>query len=295
MSQRVILLSSSLSLLAACVATPRPEIKQTAFPATGAWSSKLPHPVSQPTIFETPAVDRSIRPMFMHQRLPETSVFSGGDFQVYAVQLRVPITERLGFIATKDGYIDFNPGNGNDEEGFADVAAGLKYALVTDDASGLIVTPGVVYEVDVGNHDVFQGNGDGLLRPFVSAGADRGELNVLGAVGFNLPMNGSDETHSLDYHLHASYDVTPHVQPLVEVHGITYTRNARALPVNFEGGDLINLGASRVAGQSVFVGAIGARFPLSDRVSLGATYEFPLGSRNDLLADRVSVDAVITF
>ena len=86
-----------------------------------------------------------------------------------------------------------------------------------------------MFEADVGNHDVFQGNGDGLLRPFVSAGLDQGELNLLAAVGFNLPMNGSDETHSIDYHLHASYDVTPHFQPLIEVHGISYTRNAKAL------------------------------------------------------------------
>lgn len=248
-----------------------------------------------PTIFEHPVVEGSVRPMVLYQRLPETSIFGGGDFQVYAVQLRVPITERLGFIATKDGYIDLNPDNGNDEEGFADVAAGLKYAVVQDEETGLIVTPGFVFEFDVGNHDVFQGNGDGLLRPFVSAGLAREKLDVLASIGFNLPMDGADEVHSIDYHAHVSYEVHQHVRPLIEVHGISYTRNADALAVNFEGGDLINLGASRVAGQNVFTGAVGARFPINETVSLGAAYEFPLGSRNDLLRDRVTVDAVISF
>ena len=248
-----------------------------------------------PTIFESAVVEGSVRPMVMYQRLPETSIFGGGDLQVYAVQLRVPITDRLGLIATKDGYIDLNPDNGSDEEGFADVAAGLKYALIDDREAGLIVSPGFVFEVDAGNHDVFQGNGDGVLRTFVSAGLARADFNLLGNLGFNLPVDGADETHSLDYHLHLSYDAHEHVQPLVEVHGISFTRNARALPVNFEGGDLINLGASRVAGQNVFTGAIGARFPINDTVSLGAAYEFPLGSRNDLLADRFTFDAVISF
>lgn len=248
-----------------------------------------------PTIFESPVVEGSVRPMVMYQRLPETSIFGGGNVQVYAVQLRVPITERLGLIATKDGYIDLNPDNGTDEEGFADVAAGLKYALVDDREAGLVVSPGFVFEFDAGNHDVFQGNGDGVFRPFVSAGLARADFNLLGNIGFNLPVDGADETHSLDYHVHLSYDAHAHVQPLVEVHGISFTRNARALPVNFEGGDLINLGASRVAGQNVFTGAIGARFPINDTVSLGAAYEFPLGSRNDLLADRFTFDAVISF
>lgn len=286
-------LLSSLCLLVACQSGPPQPTPATA--TTTSWNKRLPQPVSQPTIFESPVVEGSARPMVMYQRLPETSIFQGGDFQVYALQVRVPITERLGFIATKDGYIDLNPDAGSDEEGFADVAAGLKYVIAADADSGLLVTPGIVFEADVGNHDVFQGNGDGVLRPFVSAGLDRGALNLLGAVGFNLPVDGAAETHSLDYHLHASYDAARWLQPLVEVHGISYTRNARALPVNFEGGDLINLGANRVAGQSVFMAAVGARFPLDDTVSLGVAYEFPLGARNDLLADRVTVDAVVSF
>lgn len=248
-----------------------------------------------PTIFESPVVERSARPMVLYQRLPETSIFQGGDFQVYALQLRVPITERLGFIATKDGYIDLNPDAGSDETGFADVAAGLKYAVIDDKASGLIVSPGFVFEFDVGNHDVFQGNGDGLLRTFVAAGLVKEKLNLIGNIGFNLPMNGDDESHSVDYHVHASYDVHPNIQPLVELHGITYTRNGDALPVNFEGGDLINLGSTGVAGQSVFTGAVGARFPVNDMVSFGAAYEFPIGSRHDLLRDRITLDAVISF
>ena len=40
------------------------------------------------------------------------------------------------------------------------------------DARGRLVTPGLIFEASNGSRDVFQGNGDGLLRPFVSAGYD---------------------------------------------------------------------------------------------------------------------------
>ncbi len=292
---RPLALSSFVLAFAACTSVPQGTEAPTTKAPDKAWSSRLPQPVTMPTVFEGPVVERSARPMVIYQRLPETSIFGGGDFQVYALQLRVPITERLGLIATKDGYIDLNPDNGGDEEGFADVAAGLKYAVIQDEERGLIVSPGFVFEFDVGNHDVFQGNGDGLLRTFVSAGLAQDQLNLMGNIGFNLPMNGDDETHSIDYHVHASYDAHQHIQPLVELHGITFTRNADALGVNFEGGDLINLGATGVAGQSVFTGAVGARFPVNDMVSFGAAYEFPIGSRNDLLRDRITIDAVISF
>ncbi|MEZ5964578.1 MAG: hypothetical protein R3F56_12085 [Planctomycetota bacterium] len=284
-------------LLAACATTtPRaPAPASQSNDAGRAWNARLPQPVTMPTIFEGPVVEGSVRPMVIYQRLPETSIFGGGDFQVYALQLRVPITDRLGFIATKDGYIDLNPGNGGDQEGFADVAAGLKYAVIQDAENGLIVTPGFVFEADVGNHDVFQGNGDGLLRMFVAAGLERERFNFLANVGYNLPMDGAAESHSIDYHAHVSYEAHANVQPLVELHGITYTRDGGALPVNFEGGDLINLGATNVSGRTVVTGAVGARFPINPTVSLGVAYEFPIGSPHDLLKDRVTLDGVISF
>lgn len=263
--------------------------------ASPSWSKRIVSPVSAPTTFETPAIESEIRPMFLHQELPESSAFSGGNFQLYAVQARVALSDRLAFIATKDGYIDFNPDAGTDEEGFADIAVGLKYAVVDDHEHGVLVTPGLIYEVDSGDHEVFQGNGDGLIRPFVSAAWDQGELHVLGAVGLNQPFHGSAETTSLDYHAQAAYEVDEGVFPLVEVHGITYLDNGNAAPFAFEGGDLINLGSNNVRGNSVFSMAAGGRVAISDDVQFGATYEFPLGGRRDLMDWRVTCDFIWRF
>ena len=112
------------------------------------WSQRLSEPVSQPTIFESPVIQSQVRPMVMHTKLPTTSVFGGGNYQVFALQARYAVNDRFAIIATKDGYIDFNPKAGVDEEGFADVALGIKYAAIDDPENGFLLTPGITYEVD---------------------------------------------------------------------------------------------------------------------------------------------------
>ena len=115
----------------------------------------------------------------------------------------------------------------------------------------------------------------------LSAAAGLDKCNLLATVGYYLPIHGAQETHSLDYHFHVDYEVTDQFFPLVEINGITYTRNANALPVNFEGDGLINLGATRVSGHSVMTVAAGARYRLTDKVSFGAAWEYPMTSRKD--------------
>ncbi len=266
-------------------------------PTAGDDAKSFMHPVSQPVTFETPSVDTSLRPVFMHHEFPNSSVFQGGDLQLYALQARYAVNDKLGIIATKDGYIDLNPGVGAlEDEGFADIAAGVKYEFYEDKERGILATGGLIIEADTGDHEVFQGNGDGLVRPFVSAGYTVEDVNLIGSLGFNLPFHGARESHSIDYHLHADYAVTEQFSPLVEFHGISYTRSGNNTALaGFEGGDLINLGAANVAGQNVFMGAVGGRFQAHERVSLGAAYEFPLGGRDDVLDWRITVDAVITF
>ncbi len=282
------------ALFTACAATP----KQASPSPSGidpSWNDRLLSPVSQPTLFESPVVVSEIRPFALHQDLPESSVFGGGDFQLYAAQARFAVTDRLALIATKDGFIDLNPGGGGDERGWANLAAGVKFAAVENERAGLIVTPGLVFEADSGDHDVFQGNGDGILRPFVSAGLDRGKFNVLAAVGYNQAIDTDANSSSVDYHAHIDYEIAPNVYPLVEANGITYTDNGNALPVNFEGGDLINLGATDVRDQTVVTGAVGARFRVSPCAEFGGVYEFPLSGRRDLFDQRFMLDFIWRF
>ncbi len=267
----------------ACVSASQMERTRA---ASRAWSRRLPDPVSAGTTFESPVIETGLEAHAIHQTLPEDSIFAGGNFRVYALQARYAVDENWAIIATKDGYIDFNPDSGPDESGYADIAGGAKFKAYSDPESGVIITPGLIIETDGGDRDVFQGNGDGVLRPFVSAGWDMDRTNLIGAMGYNLPLDSDAESSSLDYHLHLSYEVTPQFLPLVEINGITYTSNGRALGVDFEGGDLINLGATDVSGNTVVSGAIGAIYRPNDVVQVGLTYEQPLTSREDLLDER---------
>jgi len=261
---------------------------------SGAWRERLIEPLTQPTIFESPVIDSQLRAIVLDHGIPSDSGLGGGDITVYALQARYALTPRLALIAVKDGYVDVNLDSGADETGWADIAGGAKYAFVDDPEAGMLVTGGLVYEFANGDEEVFQGNGDGLVRPFVSAGWDRGELNVLAALGFNLPLDADEESTSYDYHLHVSYEVAPNVFPLVELSGITWTDNGSALGVDFEGGDLINLGATNADG-SVLSGAIGLRYRAGDSYSFGVGYETALSSREDLLDDRLTIDAIWSF
>ncbi|MEO0478006.1 MAG: hypothetical protein AAF196_00865 [Planctomycetota bacterium] len=303
-------LSSTPWLLASCAGVPfqvtqAETTTETRSEDSKDWSERVKNPVSFPTIFESPTIQREARPIFIHQQHPDRvlGLPVGGDFQLYALQVRVPLTDKLAFIANKDGFIDFNPGGTFQQDtGFADVGAGLKYAVYEDE--NVIVTPGLTFEVPVGNAGVFQGNGDGLFRPFVRVGWEpMPELNILGSVGGSIPVS-SEETESIDYHLHLGYEVSEWFMPLVEFHGITYTGDADPRPFGIpfagqlpfeEGGDLINLGSTDVEGNTSFTGAAGARFQISDGISFGATYGFPLSDPQGIYDFRITTDLSIEF
>jgi hypothetical protein len=108
----------------------------------------------------------------MQHWLPDTFKFSGGsvplggDVQVYAVQLRYALSDRLALIATKDGWIEMNPDHTlGSSDGWANLAAGLKYALVDNRDAQLLVTPGLTFEIPTGSDDVVQGEGKPKAEP----------------------------------------------------------------------------------------------------------------------------------
>lgn len=296
--------------LAACAVSPEPAPQSGSMEASPSdpWKPQGEHygrtghrqfsaPVSQPVTFESPVVDTSVRPVFMWHEFPGDSIFQGGDLLLYALQIRVAITDRLGFIATKDGWIDLNPDGGPipADEGWADLAGGLKYAFIDDTRQNLLLSGGLIFEFASGDEEVLQGNGDGVLRPFISVAKEFDEVDLMGSIGFSQPIDTDAESSSLDYHAQVSYEVDSQLVPFVAFHGISYTKSGNTTPVNFEGVDLVNLGATMVAGNTVFSGGVGARYRFTPDISVGAAYDFPIGGRDDILDQRVTVDAIFNF
>lgn len=66
-------------------------------------------PISNPLFFEDPRQLSEVRFIYAHHNIPDgTPVLQGGDVNYYAMQARARLTDRISFIATKDGYIDID-------------------------------------------------------------------------------------------------------------------------------------------------------------------------------------------
>jgi len=142
-------------------------------PAGGEWTSRLQEPVTAPTIFESPMIHTSVRPIFIRQKIADKVVNLEGVAEILALQIRHALCDRLAIIATKDGIINLDLDGAEAEQGFADLAAGLKYLAHEDADKGLPVSAGATVEVPVGKEEVGQGQHHGILRPFVSVGLER--------------------------------------------------------------------------------------------------------------------------
>lgn len=257
-------------------------------------------PIGQPIYFETPLNTSEIRPIFLRHEFSPTSQLQGGDVTVYAVQARLAITERLGFIATKDGYSQLDIGDSVDEEGWNSLAGGFKYVALADKENDLIVTPGFRIEIENGSRDVLQG-GVGEFSPFVSVAKGFDQLHAIANFTWRMPFDEDDGNQVMHYDLHLDYDVAPDsikgFAPCIELHGVSYLTNGTALPLSVGGLDYTNLGSADVAGSFVAWAGIGARYEIPDtRMSFGAVYEFALTDKDkDIMDTRVTIDFIHRF
>ena len=80
-------------------------------------------PLSNPLFNETPYITTELRPIYFHQTIPDDFLTQGGDIDVVAIQARLALTDRLGIIASKDGYADIDFDSVlPDEDGFANIS-----------------------------------------------------------------------------------------------------------------------------------------------------------------------------
>ncbi len=274
-------------------------------------------PISNLTLFDLALPRTGLRPIFAYHNLPDTintelgPLPLGGDVEVYALQLEYAFNERFSFIAEKDGYLDMNPdATLSHAEGWANLAAGFKYAFLYNEATATAASFSLMVEAPTGNTDVFQGSGDGALLPAISAVKVWDKWQFAEALGMKIPFNTDAESTSGFFSAHLSYELTDKLSPLVEVNwfhvfdpgdgGSRFgDQVGGAVPavVQFEGGDFFNLGAANADKNRDFVSlAAGFRYRLTKNIDLGAAYEIPLTDSEDSLMDsRITVDAVIHF
>jgi hypothetical protein len=253
-------------------------------------------PVSNPIFNETPYITTEVRPMWLHQEIPGSFATGGGDIDVLAAQIRVAITDRLGFIATKDGWADADFDDVlQSEDGAVNLAFGLKYAVIAQAETNTFVTVGFKYEAPTGDIKSsgirMQGQGDGLLDLFVSAARTFGPLGLEGNLGTQVAMDGDDDMSFAHYSLHADYEVLERIYPLLEINGFTPIDDGNRTNVGANGMDLVNLGSGNASTVVTF--APGVRVRLHENADFGFAYEVPMTDDEDLMNWRVTTDFVL--
>lgn len=285
-------------------------------PETGGFEQAR-RPISNPTLFDLAVPTTNLHPIFMYHVLPDQisagggKVPFGGDVQLYALQFEYAFTDRLSLVATKDGYVDMNFDNPafNDSTGFANLGGGLKYAFLLDPISQTAVSGSLTMEFPTGNSDVLQGEGKGLANMIVSGLKLVDDWQFAGGTGLQIPF--SDEQSTTGWMSgHVSYELSKWFIPMVEVNwfhvidegdgtGNFGGQIGGGIPgaVEFEGGDLFNLGATNASDNRNFVSAaFGFRSRLAENVTAGFAYEIPLTNEDDsLMKERFTVDVTWRF
>lgn len=253
--------------------------------------------------FHHPFIWNELRPVFAYHAIPDSSITEGGNLRVYALQVHAKVTDDVQFTAYKDGYVDFNPHRGLDEDtGWADLAFGFKFKVWENLESPAIFTLGVGYETTSGDEEVLQGGDGELVDLFGSYARKLGPVNFIATAGFQVPLHHDDAVETLHAHVHVDMPVLAHLNVLAEMNAFHYMSDASSnaglgpsAPLGIEGFDYTNLGSDDVNGNDVVTAALGLRWFLTNDVSLGAAWEVSVTHRDDLFDKRLTVDMVLRF
>lgn len=249
-------------------------------------------PISNPVFFEDPRNLTEARFIYLNHNVP--AVAGGGDVTLYALQLRARLTENMSLIATKDGYI--NSSNPLIEDGWADLALGLKFNLLRDTQVGRLLSAGFTYEIPSGEADPLQGNGDGELNLFATGGRRLGcRGHWLSAGGWRIPFDSAAESESLYWSNHFDYRVTNRFYGLAEFNWFHWADGGAGGIPGVEGLDLFNFGSTGVTGNDIVTGAFGTKFKPGRHAEFGVAWEVPLTARRDIIDDRFTVDMIFRY
>ncbi len=264
-------------------------------------------PVTSPFLTEDPRALTEVRPIFLYQTVPgENPVFRGGNIEFFGLSARLALTERWSIVLNKLGGIAFQPDDTtflNDETSFSEVWVGPKFTFYRDDCHNTVAAAGITFQIPVGNDRLFQDTGDLSIAPYLSFAKSFGRIpngfgsfNFMSTTGFAV---GTDDLRS-DYfysNFHIDFDVAGQHRfyPMVELNWTRYLSDGGRVPFNFEGGDLINFGATNVSGRNLVTLATGARYKFSEYVQVGGAFEFPLTDQKDLLDFRFTLDLILRY
>lgn len=255
------------------------------------------NPVTNPILAKDPRSSTWARILILNNNLPGSHPLGGGNVQAYGMQVNIALTERLTFIADKDGYADVNIRNVPHTGGWLNVAAGLKYTFIRDVENQFLAAAGVMYEIPSGESDAFQGHGSGQITPFLTWGKQVCDnWHILATHGYTAAVNQTTDSSFFYHSLHVDRAINGWFYPLVEVNWFQYTQGGNRLPRPVgEADGLINLGTQGMAGRQLLSTAVGAKMRFSEHLYAGVAYEFALTGYKGLLNNRITADLVVRY
>jgi hypothetical protein len=222
----------------------------------------------------------------------------GGDFQIYATQAHVALTDRLSIGLEKSGYLDYHPKTGDHTTGWLNIAGSVKYVLIRDTEDQFLLSGGIQYETTSGSARVFQGGSTGVFTGFVTTGKQFGDTcHVLDTFGYQFGDHNDSRNGMLFNSFHIDKQVLGVFYPLLECNWYHYTADGnRDLPPSFGGGDgLLNLGTPGIDGSDLVTAAVGLKVLMTDHASMGCAWEVPLSNRQDLVNNRLTVEMQLRY
>jgi hypothetical protein len=251
-------------------------------------------PISNPFFFEDPRSLTEVRGIFIENALPRET--SGGDFQLYAGQIRGRVTDRVSIIAPRLGYLNVNQAGGGSPNGFLSAPVGFKFNFIRDTERQFLVSGGLTYFIK-GSSSAFSNFGDGDYHLYLSAGKqlfDR--AHWISGSGFRLPGDTNWGTQFWYWSNQWDYELVDGIYGLI---GLNWFHWMRSAGLNSGSSvtalDIINIPVQGVAGTNVVTAIVGTKWKPSPHCEVGAGFEFPLTERTDILKNRLYIDFIVRY
>lgn len=248
-------------------------------------------PMTNPVNFEDPRTLTEARFIFANHRIPPA--LGGEGAQVFGLQARAALTDRLSVIATKNGFLTYDTALADD--GWLDLALGVKLNLLKNHARRRLLSAGITYEIPCGTRRALQGNGDGEYHVFLTGAAQMGQWHLISGTGLRLASsNAESELWYWSNHIDRRLGNTC-LYGLAEVNWYHWLSAGTNGIDGVEGLDLINLGSTGVAGNDIVTGAFGFKYKPNPALEVGVAWEVPITDRRDILDNRLTFDCILRY
>jgi len=254
---------------------------------------KVVRPLTAPYFHEDAFVTSDLRAWYVNHQFYGDTI--RGEVDVYALQVRLALTERLQLVAYKDGYTDFSGGALAGNNGWNDIAAGLKYAFIQDWESQFHLAGGIGYEISLGDDEVLQDTNEYRLWISANKGFDRLHLGLTAnyRIAESHTANAMGAADMISLHAHADYYVNEWFSPVIEINGYFVTDEG-SVKAPFSGVDAVAVGGGE--DEDTITGAVGAELrPFGPELGLRLAYETELSDAVSLFGHRWTFSAVYEF